>query len=100
MTKTKRELIALRRLLMEEAFEREGGKCFWCSREMDLADRALIAIKADGYDVAPTLDHLIPKSRGGQDVIENVVCSCRRCNQARGNTPADLFLHAAVAGAL
>lgn len=30
-------------------------------------------------------DHLIPVSRGGQNVAENMVWSCRNCNLARGN---------------
>lgn len=31
------------------------------------------------------MDHLIPVSRGGQDVSENMVWSCRQCNISRGN---------------
>ena len=27
-----------------------------------------------------TLDHVIPRSRGGKHVWENVVCACKRCN--------------------
>jgi 5-methylcytosine-specific restriction endonuclease McrA len=32
-----------------------------------------------------TLDHLIPISRGGPDVVENVVTACRDCNDAKGH---------------
>jgi 5-methylcytosine-specific restriction endonuclease McrA len=32
-----------------------------------------------------TRDHIVPKSRGGQDRWENVVAACRRCNQYKGN---------------
>jgi len=31
------------------------------------------------------MDHLIPASRGGQDVPENMVWSCQKCNTTRGN---------------
>ena len=31
------------------------------------------------------MDHLIPVSRGGQDVSENMVWSCQKCNATRGN---------------
>lgn len=31
------------------------------------------------------MDHLIPVSRGGPDVPENIVWSCQTCNTSRGN---------------
>lgn len=33
----------------------------------------------------PTLDHLIPRSKGGKDTKENLRCSCKRCNDDRGD---------------
>ena len=38
----------------------------------------------DGYEFA-TVDHVIPRTKGGQDVIENVVLACWPCNQSKGN---------------
>lgn len=32
-----------------------------------------------------TRDHVMPRSKGGPDVIENVVAACRRCNSAKDN---------------
>lgn len=32
-----------------------------------------------------TLDHVIPRSRGGQSTWENLVASCRSCNGKKGN---------------
>lgn len=32
-----------------------------------------------------TIDHVIPRSRGGQDTWENLVCSCSSCNLKKGN---------------
>src|SRR5260370_1239524 len=32
-----------------------------------------------------TLDHIIPRSRGGQSTWENLVASCRSCNGKKGN---------------
>lgn len=34
---------------------------------------------------AENLDHVIPRSRGGEHVWENVVASCRRCNAKKEN---------------
>jgi len=32
-----------------------------------------------------TLDHIIPRSRGGQSTWENLVASCKACNGRKGN---------------
>ncbi|WP_423226382.1 HNH endonuclease [Candidatus Amarolinea aalborgensis] len=36
-----------------------------------------------------TLDHVIPRSRGGETAWENVVAACRACNQRKGNRTPD-----------
>jgi 5-methylcytosine-specific restriction endonuclease McrA len=38
----------------------------------------------------PTLDHILPKSRGGSFSWQNTVASCKRCNQKKGDkTPTE-----------
>ena len=32
-----------------------------------------------------TVDHVIPRSRGGESVWENIVASCAPCNRRKGN---------------
>ena len=37
-----------------------------------------------------SLDHVIPRSRGGETTWENIVCSCLKCNVKKGGrTPAE-----------
>jgi len=37
-----------------------------------------------------TFDHVVPRSRGGQTVWENIVMACQVCNSHKGNrTPAE-----------
>ena len=36
-----------------------------------------------------TLDHVVPRSRGGESVWENVVTSCAPCNLRKGNRTAE-----------
>lgn len=37
-----------------------------------------------------TKDHIIPKSKGGQDCLNNMRTMCAKCNVARGNLPIPL----------
>ena len=60
-------------------FLRDGGRCQYCG------------------NAAEDVDHVLPRSRGGEHRWENVVAACRRCNawkQAR--TPAEAGLTLAV----
>jgi 5-methylcytosine-specific restriction endonuclease McrA len=43
-------------------FARDGSRCQYCGR------------------AAENLDHVVPRSRGGGHVWENVVAACRPCN--------------------
>ena len=36
-----------------------------------------------------TIDHIIPKGRGGMDTWENLVTACKPCNQKKGDRPPD-----------
>jgi 5-methylcytosine-specific restriction endonuclease McrA len=39
---------------------------------------------------ASTIDHVLPRSRGGANTWENTVAACGRCNGRKGNrTPAE-----------
>ena len=41
-----------------------------------------------------TIDHVIPKSRGGSDSWENVAASCQECNVKKGDrTPKEANMH-------
>lgn len=36
-------------------------------------------------DKSLTIDHVRPRSKGGEDRTSNVIPACRRCNQAKGS---------------
>jgi HNH endonuclease len=59
---------------VDDIWERDGGRCVWCSREAWPRDR--------------TVEHLLPRSRGGRDRAHNLVPACRACNRARKSQPA------------
>lgn len=61
-------------LSRKNLLRRDGNKCQYCSTS------------------APplTIDHVIPKSRGGLDTWDNLVCACVKCNNKKGNrTPKE-----------
>ena len=61
-----------RRLSRREVFLRDNYTCLYCGRET----RQL------------TLDHVIPRYRGGAHTWENVVSACMACNHRKaGRTP-------------
>lgn len=39
-----------------------------------------------------TLDHVIPRARGGSDAVTNLVCACHDCNQKKGSRNLEEFL--------
>lgn len=57
-------------------FRRDNFRCMYCGHVF--CQREL------------TRDHVIPKSKGGKDVWENIVAACRRCNHFKADrTPED-----------
>jgi len=58
-----------RRISRRALFARDGWRCVYCGT-------------ASGR---LTLDHVVPRSRGGDSVWENVVTSCAPCNLRKGN---------------
>jgi 5-methylcytosine-specific restriction endonuclease McrA len=46
----------------------------------------LYAINKDGKEVLMTKDHIVPKSKGGKNVLTNYQTMCYTCNYEKGNT--------------
>ena len=34
-----------------------------------------------------TIDHIVPRSKGGPDFTKNCLCACHSCNQDKSHTP-------------
>jgi 5-methylcytosine-specific restriction endonuclease McrA len=60
---------AQRKISRRALFARDGWRCVYCG--------------TTGGRL--TLDHVVPRSRGGESVWENVVTSCAPCNLRKGN---------------
>jgi 5-methylcytosine-specific restriction endonuclease McrA len=58
-----------RKISRRALFARDGWRCVYCG--------------TGGGRL--TLDHVVPRSRGGESVWENVVTACAPCNHRKGN---------------
>src|SRR5437870_5006676 len=58
-----------RKISRRALFARDGWRCVYCG--------------SSGGRL--TLDHVVPRSRGGESIWENVVTSCAPCNLRKGN---------------
>jgi hypothetical protein len=63
---------------LEQLIERDGPACVWCGRELWRRDL--------------TLEHVVPRSRGGHMTPENALVACRPCNERRGSRPVDAYV--------
>nr|DAW83784.1 MAG TPA: HNH nuclease [Caudoviricetes sp.] len=66
--------------LRNQVISTYGTTCHICGRPIDLS---ISRTEPGGY----TLDHVIPKSLGGQHTLANLRPAHRRCNMARQNKP-------------
>jgi 5-methylcytosine-specific restriction endonuclease McrA len=66
-----------RRITRRAVFARDSWTCQYCGRTSHL-----------------TVDHVLPRSRGGASVWENIVTSCAPCNRRKGDrTPIEVQMH-------
>lgn len=75
------------------ALARSEAMVKWARAVLPLGDRNELLFRRDAYLCAYcaqrfdgsqlTRDHVLPRSRGGRDVWENVVSACRHCNHVR-----------------
>jgi 5-methylcytosine-specific restriction endonuclease McrA len=57
-------------------FARDGNHCQYCGKRFPTHELSL--------------DHVVPRSRGGETTWENIVCACLRCNVKKGGrTPQE-----------
>jgi len=64
-------------LTRKNILRRDHYRCAYCGRG----------------DITLTLDHIIPKSRGGEDSWENLVAACLPCNNKKGDqTPEEAMM--------
>jgi 5-methylcytosine-specific restriction endonuclease McrA len=53
---------------IQAQFKRQKGKCYYCNNPL-----------GDDYE----LDHVVPLSRGGSNLPDNIVMACKPCNRSK-----------------
>lgn len=56
-------------LTKKNVIKRDNHQCQYCGRRTGML----------------TTDHIMPKSRGGEETWENLVCACLECNNRKGS---------------
>lgn len=65
---------------LDKLYERDGGMCWICGEPCDYeTDR--------NGDLYPSIDHIVPISKGGKDTWDNIRLAHRICNSLRQNGP-------------
>jgi len=68
------------RLNRRNLFARDGNRCQYCGRKFKTSDLSI--------------DHVVPRSRGGRTEWTNVVCACLACNVKKGGRlPREARMH-------
>jgi hypothetical protein len=71
-----------------KVWTKTGGKCWYCGTQtipFSTGTRRLLANK----DFC--IDHVLPRSRGGDDELENLVPACWTCNNRKRNMTVEEF---------
>jgi hypothetical protein len=62
---------------------RNQWRCYWCNHGMR---------PEFGFQNSATIEHLLPRSLGGSNRVDNLQSACARCNRTRGIQNHDEFL--------
>lgn len=74
-------------------YRRDAGRCWLCGGECDWSDREETPIAIVCGDKYPSIDHVVPLSKGGEHSWENVRLAHRICNSIKSDSipPASRF---------
>jgi hypothetical protein len=62
-----------RKRFRESIFQDWNWHCAYCDKQLSERDA--------------TIDHIVPKHKGGHSTRNNLACACTNCNRAKGSQP-------------
>jgi hypothetical protein len=75
------------KVLRQQAFERQGGLCYYCGVRMWLSNPSELPGGPHSSNawakLRCTAEHLKAQAEGGLDAPENIVAACALCNHTR-----------------
>lgn len=71
------DCVSVEYVTLAMTYARLTRTCAYCGEKLKIK-------KSKGSYGVATADHIIPKARGGVSLIDNLCCSCNRCNSVKG----------------
>ena len=72
-------------ITLEALYIRDGGRCYMCGKSCDWNDFIYMGETKVVGTSYPSVDHVIPLSKGGAHAWSNVRLACKGCNQVKGD---------------
>lgn len=76
--------MSVSKVVRRKVFERDGYRCQYC--RLTVSDGL-----PEYHPRRATVDHVIPCSKGGSKKMDNLVTSCRRCNEDKAAMSVEAY---------
>ena len=63
--------------IRKQIMQIKGNRCYYCGIQTNSRDPR--------HPTYATLEHIIPKAKGGMTIDDNLVIACLGCNRKKGN---------------
>ena len=81
------ERLVDRDITFRKVFDRDGGTCCFCGGTCDWSDYKIVNGQKEAGNYYPSVDHIVPLSKGGEHSWNNVRLAHRICNTKSFHAP-------------
>ena len=82
----------LSKVTRRRIYERDGWRCVWCHAKVEQPTLPEDGILVSGGIIRQaSIDHVVPRSRGGSNSPSNLITCCAQCNAKRGHRSVPAF---------